>query len=168
MQHKHKKEMVKTTIPSIPILLRGYTIDKCFFEALDSTDESAHGMSVQNLFTITPELLGRPEHLNNTEERIPEYQIRLQITSISDLLSYRIDIELTGFLDVSPRIPKKDRELVAFNNGATLLYSSARDFLLTVTSRGPNPPLMLPTTIFLGTVEQEPQQEDTATPKPKK
>lgn len=33
-------------------------------------------------------------------------------------------------------------------NGASMLYTAAREFVLALTSRGPNPPLMLPTVRF--------------------
>lgn len=41
-----------------------------------------------------------------------------------------------------------NKESVAVLNGASLLFSAAREFILAMTSRGPLPPLKLPTVTF--------------------
>jgi preprotein translocase subunit SecB len=56
-----------------------------------------------------------------------------------------------------------DPEKLLRVNGASILYSSAREFLITVTSRGPWAPMILPTISFLP-VEENKSKES----KPKK
>lgn len=67
-------------------------------------------------------------------------------------VSYRGRVKVVGLFEVRPDCPDK-KEIVRINGGS-LLYSAAREFVLSITSRGPNPPLLLPTIRLL------PEDED--------
>lgn len=66
-------------------------------------------------------------------------------------VTYRGRVRAVGVFDVRPDCPNK-KEIVQVNGGS-LLYSAAREFILSITSRGPNPPLLLPTIRFLPEAE---------------
>jgi preprotein translocase subunit SecB len=64
------------------------------------------------------------------------------------LQSYNGTLSMTGFFTIDPRFPTGEREKLLSIAGPSILYSSARDFIQTITSRGPWPALMLPTISF--------------------
>ncbi len=79
------------------------------------------------------------------------FQIQLSIETIDDLgpdLPYEIRLHVIGYFQLDPEFEHKDLEHLVQVNGASVLYSAARDFVLTLTSRGPWGPLMLPTINF--------------------
>jgi len=79
------------------------------------------------------------------------YQIQLLIQSNDDADSeplYKLKLHIVGFFRVSQDFEHDHLEHLVQVNGASVLYSAARDFALTLTSRGPWGPLMLPTINF--------------------
>lgn len=64
-------------------------------------------------------------------------------------LPYKFNLECVGFFTVSPEVEEKKIPFLVHANGAAILYSSAREFLLMVTNRGPWGGFYLPTTNFL-------------------
>jgi hypothetical protein len=80
------------------------------------------------------------------------FRIVLRITSEKDgkdeLLPYRFDVTLVGFFRTLSLRPTATIEPFILRNAATILYSSARELLASVTGRGPLPALVLPTVSF--------------------
>ncbi len=66
-----------------------------------------------------------------------------------DKVPYRIELQCVGFFKVGPEVDEGKMEHLVRANGAAILYSSAREFLLLITGRGPWGPFYLPTTNFL-------------------
>lgn len=64
-------------------------------------------------------------------------------------IPYIVDLEAVGFFRVEPAASKEKAPFLVQANGGAILYSAAREYLLVVTSRGPWPPITLPTTNFL-------------------
>lgn len=64
-------------------------------------------------------------------------------------LPYNVIISAFGRVSISPDY-NGDKELLAVVNGASLLYSSIREYLLFITSRYPLGTLFLPTVNFQG------------------
>jgi preprotein translocase subunit SecB len=62
---------------------------------------------------------------------------------------YSFRIVLVGFFNVSPTYPPEQTEVLVNANAPALLYSAAREFLATVTGRGPFMALWLPTAMFI-------------------
>jgi preprotein translocase subunit SecB len=121
-----------------------------------------------------------PEHVGRKEpssidfetkvavDKDPEddtYQVTLEITAMPEdetkRIPYAIHLIAVGMFSVDKNWP--DPEKLLRVNGASILYSSAREFLITVTSRGPWAPMILPTISFLP-VEENKSKES----KPKK
>lgn len=79
------------------------------------------------------------------------YQVTLEITAMPEdetkRIPYAIHLIVVGMFSVDEKWPDPEKLLKV--NGASILYSAAREFIITVTSRGPWPPTTLPTISFL-------------------
>jgi preprotein translocase subunit SecB len=60
--------------------------------------------------------------------------------------SYIGRVKVVGIFSAPSDLDEKEKKV--FINGSSILYSAAREFILSITSRGPNIPLMLPTVRF--------------------
>ena len=86
----------------------------------------------------------------NTENE-QEFQIRVEAQfqpGNSKSARYEFEFSAVGFFKVDPDFEHDDIERLVQINGASVLYSAMREFVLTITSRGPYGPLMLPTINF--------------------
>jgi preprotein translocase subunit SecB len=97
------------------------------------------------------------------------YQVALEIIIMpeneTEKIPYSIDLVTVGLFSVSEAI--KDPEKLLRITGASILYSAAREFLITLTARGPwQPPVFLPTVSFIP--PEEPKPETINKPKKKK
>lgn len=85
---------------------------------------------------------------------------------------YELDFQIVGFFQVSDDYPADKMEKLVGINGTSMLYSSARDFIMTISSRGPWPPIFLPTVTYgqpsAQDANKEPKQQKNKGPtKPK-
>jgi len=82
-------------------------------------------------------------------------------------IPYKIALRCHGFFTVAPREGlKADARTLVQITGASMLYSAARDMVLTLSSRGRFGPVLLPTVSFLrpeGVVPREPHRKGTRT-----
>ncbi len=78
------------------------------------------------------------------------YQVSIQISSApeneSSRQAYSIDLVVVGLFKVSQDWP--DPEKLLSLNGVAILYSAAREFVITITGRGPWGPVIIPTLHF--------------------
>ena len=78
------------------------------------------------------------------------YQVAVEITAEPEdenhRIAYSIHLIGVGLFTVSGKW--KEPEKLLRINGASMIYSAAREFLITVTARGPWPPVMLPAISF--------------------
>ena len=122
--------------------------------------------------TITTEV-GLAE-IDMTHERGPMYLVSLQVlidnnaeTDAPDrkFSPYRIDIEAAGIVVLSKGAEKlgSAHDLVTVN-GAALLWSAIREQLLTLTSRMPAGPVMLPTVHFHDLKQETAISQERPTP----
>lgn len=79
------------------------------------------------------------------------YQVVLSINTVDDgtLKAYALDVQIVGFFRVEHGIPEEMRGGLLAILAPSMLYGAAREFICTVTSRGPFPPLYLPTISFV-------------------
>ena len=95
-------------------------------------------------------------------EDAARYQLIVTIDEASSdagQLPYEIEIQAVGFVTVNPGFEDGDVERLVYVNGASMLYTAAREYLLTITGRGPWGGFYLPTTNF-----HRPAQEAPADP----
>jgi len=74
-------------------------------------------------------------------------------------IPYKIELQAVGFFKVAPEVDEKKMPFLVHANGAAILYSSAREFLLLITCRGPWEGFYLPTTNFLEPPQKVKEQE---------
>lgn len=90
------------------------------------------------------------------EQEADVYQVTLEIVSEpeteEDKQNYAIKLIVVGFFNVDPK--REDKEKLLKITGASILYASAREFLITITARGPWGAVMLPTASFLKIFEE--------------
>jgi len=87
-----------------------------------------------------------------TKENNGNYQVSLSISSYPESeekrTAYTVELIAIGFFSVNAEW--KDPLKLLEVTGASILYAAAREFLITITSRGPWGAIMLPTTVFSG------------------
>lgn len=64
-------------------------------------------------------------------------------------LPYSLEVGFVGLIRIAGSIPEDHAEQLVRVNGPALLYSAAREVVLTLTSRSPGPPFLLPSVTFL-------------------
>jgi preprotein translocase subunit SecB len=109
-----------------------------------------------------------------TVEGNDDYQVALSLSSFPESeenrTPYSVELVAVGFFKVSPKWDDPDKLLQV--TAASILYAAAREFLITVTSRGPWGAIMLPATSFLAiyNAKQKPtdQEKDSSDQKGKK
>ncbi len=101
-----------------------------------------------------------------------DYQVTLRIETEECeglVKAYDALIEVVGFVLVDQSIPEEGREQTAGVLGSSLLYGAAREYLYTLSLRGPYPAIYLPTTSFIPNERKEeteapPSTEETKAP----
>lgn len=71
-------------------------------------------------------------------------------------IPYEIAAHATGTFEVHPGVPAEEMAKLIAINGTSILYSGLRDFIATITARGPWGPFLLPTVSF---ADIEPESE---------
>lgn len=80
-----------------------------------------------------------------------QYQLTLSVVPVAvgdTRPPYELEVEAVGFFSVNPNFEHPDMDRLVQVNGASLLYSAAREYVMTVTGRGPWGPFLLPTVNF--------------------
>ena len=125
-----------------PLLLEEY-----FFSHVKvSADPGASGAENNN----APEFKTKVDVIKTKEDN-GSYQVSLSISSYPESeekrTAYTVELVAIGFFSVNAEW--KDPMKLLEVTGASILYAAAREFLITITSRGPWGAIMLPTTSFL-------------------
>ena len=110
-------------------------------------------------FRRTAEQLALPGSVAVEVERDPSGEERwgialtLRIRQLPDVPPppYKVHLRIHGAFtwnEAEASLPEKDKERAVSVNGASVLYSSMREYLLLLTSRGPWGPISIPTVDF--------------------
>jgi preprotein translocase subunit SecB len=127
-----------------PIQLKKYFITQFNLTALKNFDRTKPHMFFKNLqHTIV---------ITNIKGQPGTFQVSLTLKHApqpNENLPYSYSIQIVGFFSVDPRFPKdKTGELIQIN-GPAVLYGTAREILVQVSSRGYWGPIILPTVNFI-------------------
>lgn len=68
---------------------------------------------------------------------------------------YNFLVRLVGFFTIVEGVPKERIEKLLLTNGSSILFAAAREILRDMTSKGPYPPLLLPTLSFFPLPKEE-------------
>ena len=146
---------------NLPLLLEGHSFTKVYVEA-DPFFQPEAGRKPSVRFDMNVKMLQHKEDPR-------KWQAVLTIKAVPQddkPIPYKVDLECVGFFAVDPQVEAAKMPLLVQTNGAAVLFSSAREFLLLVTGRGPWPPLYLPTTNFLA--PPPPAEEEASAKSPPK
>ena len=102
------------------------------------------------------------------ESDLNRYQLTLtvdKVTAKEGVLPYQLDFQVVGLFSVDPDFKHDNIDKLVQVNGASMLYTAAREHVLMVTGRGPWGPFQLPTVNFHWAVSQH---EDKAVKRTKR
>lgn len=137
-----------------PIDLKGY------FYPVVSVKANPNALSEDGECTISHTVTREvkvAKHPDQSEERA--YNVWLKVTNEEEkdedsICDYEFTVEAVGTFLVAEDFPADPEEMVE-RNGAAILFSSVREMLYTLTSRGPYDPICLPTVSFIPAPENE-------------
>jgi preprotein translocase subunit SecB len=93
--------------------------------------------------------------------------ISIKTSSKDYPIPYKINLSAIGYFRTAPNYPKGEVEKLIRIGGPTVLYSAARELILTISSRGPWGPVFIPSMSFLETPketkkpkEKEPEERE--------
>jgi preprotein translocase subunit SecB len=90
-----------------------------------------------------------PSVAKNGENGLYQVSVKISLLEGEEKIPvpYSIQLVAFGFFEVQPDWPEPEKML--FINGSTILYAAAREFLITISSRGPWGAVTLPMMSFL-------------------
>jgi preprotein translocase subunit SecB len=128
-------------------------------------------LRLNNYFFPVVQVVANPKYRKTDEHREPRFKISpsFKKNDENDLYQVSVDIHLLhkeeevqvpylihlvafGFFEVQPEWPEPEKLL--FINGSTILYAAAREYLITVSSRGPWGAVTLPMVSFLNMYQE--------------
>lgn len=81
--------------------------------------------------------------------------------------AYTFHLVLVGFFFIAENYPKDKVEILAKTNCPAVLYSTAREMLVTVVRRSPFTPVLIPSVTFLEIENKKAEQRKASSPKNK-
>lgn len=121
-------------------------LEEYFFPVIQTIADADYDMDQGDNSIPPPEIKVNCKH---GKENI--YQVTVNISLVPEdeenLIPYTLDIIAVGIFRIDKDWP--DPEKLAIVNGGSILYSAARELIITVTSRGPWGAVTLPTFSFL-------------------
>lgn len=72
---------------------------------------------------------------------------------------YEVEMKAVGRFSVDSCVPEEKREVLAFENGAALVFGAIREMISTMTARSAYGMLILPTASFVGSLEKHKQHK---------
>ena len=131
-----------------PLQIVRYYIKELHYAVKENFDDK---YEEQNLSIGYPNLYG---NVIERQEKADPRQWRFEVIiesrdDQSEDFPYRLRIVLVGFFIVSDDYPFERADMLARVNGPSVLYSAAREALVTVTSRTGFPSIVLPSVMFI-------------------
>jgi len=119
------------------------------------------GFDAAKPFSLQTEDIQATEVATSRPDNPHDWQVSLKIilnTTAEKNVPYSLSLEMVGFFQVDNGLQAERIERIVRINGASMLYSAAREIAKAATSRGPFRPILLPTVTFW---EPKPQVEPT-------
>ncbi len=124
-------------------------LEQCFFPEV--TVKAVAGFQADTPPEQDPvRLMVTPEVRHNREDPLL-WLVNLRVLlepSEPGRFPYQIDLLAVGLFRLDPTVPEAQRQRLVTINGCSMVYGAAREFLLTVTGRGPWGACQLPTHSF--------------------
>jgi preprotein translocase subunit SecB len=114
----------------------------------------ASGLHIQPFKPMAGHILKPQCEVEASQHLKDDSRFRISLTVGSgkgddELPPYVFEVTLIGFFKIAGLTPTPEVRAFVLNNAATILYSSARELIASVTGRGPFPALVLPTISFI-------------------
>lgn len=128
-----------------PLQLERYYLKEIFFKINKDPN-----ISEEEFYKLRPpqlEISGVPSQVGRDKHR---WACELSVSGdgSSENTPYNFRIVLVGEFKIAKDYPDDRIELLAKVNGPSILYSTARELLVTTLRRGPFPPILLPVVTF--------------------
>lgn len=129
-----------------PLSIEFYLFRRLHFELKDGFSAESHPIDPTSgpEINITSNLARHPEEANR-------FRIDLSIAGgqSNEDYPFLFEIDAVGFFKVVDTYPAEQVELLAQVNGASILYSAAREYLANITGRSGYPPILLQSVSFV-------------------
>lgn len=136
-----------------PFQLTDYYVTSLTVAANQDFDPKAEsGLSLDTL-TVVPR--SQPDK-DNPRKWIVEISITQEIPEGKNI-PYRFELEMIGFVDVSPGWPEDQIAHHVGCNGPSMLFGAAREIIRAATGRGPFGPMLIPSTTFFSPPPKPPE-----------
>jgi preprotein translocase subunit SecB len=120
-----------------------------------------HCFDAQKPSNVTVEDLQVTNQATPKADELRNWQITLRIAlnvPADRNVPYSFLVEMIGFIHVADSVKEESIERLVRINGASMIFSAAREIVRAVTSRGPFQPLLLPTVTFWEAKPQAPSE----------
>jgi preprotein translocase subunit SecB len=99
--------------------------------------------------------------LNGDVRRDWEVTLALQYSAAKGKnIPYLLSAEIVGIFSVCDKVDDEAVEFYVDTNATSVLYSTLREIVITMTAKGPFHPLLLPTVSFYEPVDEETEDEE--------
>jgi preprotein translocase subunit SecB len=139
-----------------PFLLKHYFFPTIF---LGANQEFKRQQGSEYIFEIPADEVKWSVHSqkNQSFENCLDVTLRIQIASEGPTVPYQVVVDCIGIFEMDLKYPEIEKITVI--NGVSMLYSSSRELLLTISSRGPFYQIRLPTVSFAKLGKTEPKEK---------
>lgn len=138
-----------------PLQLEGYFLKEVLFSLNEEITEKPTELKKSENLGV--EVSVATDCLDENERRWRcELTLDLKPNKESDS-AYTFHLVLVGFFFVTENYPKGKVELLAKTNCPAVLYSTAREMLVTVVRRSPFAPVLIPSVTFLEIEKKQPK-----------
>jgi preprotein translocase subunit SecB len=96
------------------------------------------------------------------QETLLEWQVNLKAgfsPSAESNAPYSFSAQIVGFFSVNDKVAKEKITGLVETNATSVLYSTLREIIHTITAKGPYFPMLLPTVCFYGQKDAEPKAQ---------
>ncbi len=130
-----------------PLQLNKYFIKELHYAVKDAFDDKYD----QAAAFPYPQLTAWIKHTQGEQsQRDWRYELTLESEdSQSTAFPYSLKIVLVGYFTIMEEYPSEQMNMLAHVNGPSLLYSAAREALVTITGRSGYPAIVLPSVMFI-------------------
>lgn len=140
----------KTILPSINLI--DYKIIKFSYKANENFAQSECGISHSGNISIDDSKLFNAE----SDERYYKLDLSIKVTpTIKTPGPYSLFLSMYGIFKVEDDVPKESRGAIVRRNGSSILYGAAREYIFMTLCHGLHGSLLLPTTSFMLTPQDE-------------
>lgn len=144
-----------TPLPLSPLQLKEHRFTTVYLQAVDGGDKAAEP-------SLVPAIWHEQVPGNPNQWRLA-LTLKLGSQDPAKPFAYEAEFKVQGVVQVAANFLQERKEQLALVNGFSLLYSAAREMLLTLTTRSVKGAVLLPTLSFVALVKDSLKQKEPPT-----